>query len=907
MKKSDVVSVIFELMLLAHCLLVTASCPSACFCDDPRTYVSCVGDGLWEVPQDLPTTVTRLELRNYIVDTLSASSIGYLANLTELKLQQTQIQNIENSTFENLEHLERLDLSQNGLENITVATFAGLTTLRYLDLSTNQLVHICGAFSELINVEQLNLRENKVPHLRSGSLTGLMRVQYLNLDSNQISSIDVGTFQYLTNLVHLILSNNPLTQLTRLDFFSSRLLYIDVSHVGLRRVPQSLTQVVRDLRLAKNNLTQIHLGDFDSYPHLGLLVLDDNLITDIENDALGRQESLLRLWLNGNQLRRVPTNLPPTLRTLYIEENQLEVLGSYSFQGLTNVEQLFLQRNRLREMAPCAFCDLVSLRGLDLQANLLEHLNDGVFANLSKLESLDLSQNPLKSLSGGCFAGIESLTALKLSRLKGDIQFDETVFDPLKNLETLEIYDSAAFAHQVVNSTRALHGLRNLRELNVMHNNLMSVRSDLPNFFPQLKVMKMSGNNWYCDRSILWLTSWIKRSEIQFYRSYSIRCSTPENLQYKPIMMLAENDFPTPTPPSTTTTTPIPTTTTTAKTTTSTTIITTTTHASTTTAIATHAKILPVINDNKTTSNVTTPPSSHYSATPTPRPHLSNATQSSKTARVEMTQLPTTTPLPHNGSQFTSPLSALTSTPLTTARTTAPPILVAQSSVPEGTTSLTTTEPSTSPLPLHPATTPTTQASTTVHSSTVSPTTLGIKLITGEVFIPMINRSTPRSNISTKHVTTKPHVEEITPSIKVLRAEVKHREHQTVLVAAASVAAGVGLLLAGAGLVLGLYRCRKTPPGSSAGLHCPVGVRRSSSSIAYHPQRDEVSIVTVSEGTVGLKTATHNGLGNKLYFVMENGDGPCDPIRDALGETDYHELLPDSLKDGGVGGYTYVT
>lgn len=818
-----------------------SACPSACFCDMSASYISCVGDGLWQVPPDIPAAVSRLELRNYIVTTLSGENIGYLSNLTELKLQQTQIQLIDNGTFENLSFLERLDLSQNIMENVSTATFLGLVSLKYLDLSSNRLACIVEAFTDLVNVEQLNLRDNEIPQLTRSSFTGLNKVQYLNLDSNRISSIDVGTFQYLINLVHLILSNNPLTTLTRLDFFSSRLLYIDASHVGLVQVPQSLTQVVRDLRLAKNNLTHIHLGDFDSYPHLGLLVLDDNYITDIENDALGRQESLLRLWLNGNQLRRVPANLPPTLRTLYIEENQLEVLPAYSFQGLTNVEQLFLQRNRLHTLAPCAFCDLTSLHSLDLQANQIENLTEGVFQNLSKLHLLDLSQNRLKNIYSGCFGGLDSLHTLKLSRLKTVTFFDESIFDPLKKLEVLEAYDSYGFTQQVVNSVRSLHGLRNLRELNIMHNNLVNLRSDFASFFPQLKIIKMSGNNWHCDKNILWLMHWIKRSEVQFYRSYSIRCATPENMQFKPIMMLEDSEFVVPTSPSYRTYTE-------SKQATSTSVpvflvsfnITTTTAAATTKSVA--------ALENRPSVDV-------VNYTNIPNGEITKVGSTLTSYENEM--------LPSMTTERTPVVSAPTTTEAVRR------VLDRHSSV---------TKPFTASITNVTSTTATAHLDRPVHDfASKAATTVVTAAVTSTKSVNASVLTNPLRAQSTFH----PQLElEIAPS------------HQhVILITALVITCGIAFLLLVSGTVLSAYRHRKLVLG---GKVCPM---RRSSSISYHPQKDEVSIVTVSEGTVGLKTATHHGLGNKLYFVMESTDKLCDPVKEAFPEMDYYDLIPEQIKD----------
>lgn len=74
-----------------------------------------------------------------------------------------------------------------------------------------------------------------------------------------------------------------------------------MSHVGLSSIPTSLTKTVRDFRCANNNLTIIGRTDFESYPNVGLLVLDENRIEIVEEDAFGRLDFLTRLWLNGNR------------------------------------------------------------------------------------------------------------------------------------------------------------------------------------------------------------------------------------------------------------------------------------------------------------------------------------------------------------------------------------------------------------------------------------------------------------------------------------------------------------------------------------------------------------------------------------------------------------------------------
>ncbi|XP_067143236.1 leucine-rich repeat-containing protein 15-like [Centruroides vittatus] len=532
------------LSLFLNLTFSNTECPDICFCDDNIQYVVCVGDGLWAIPQDLPETAVKLELRNFLENILSVEDFKDLINLRELKLQQMQITTIEAGTFNALKNLSRLEMNQNLLSSLTEGIFEGLKLLRYLDISSNKLLDIEKAFQYLGELEQLNLRANELSRLTENSFTGLNKVQYLNLDSNKINYIHNETFQYLKSLAHLILSNNPLMKFPHLTFSSTRLQYIDLSRIGIDSVPQGLKRYVRDLRLAKNNLTVIHRGEFDSYIYLGLLVLDDNNITEIENNSFSNQNYLMRLWLNGNKLTNVPSNLPSSLRSLYIEENHLIGLPNYSFRGLIELEQLFLQRNKIENISNSAFYDLKNLQHLDLQANLITILTDGLFANLTSLETLDISQNNIKKIESKCFLPLTKLSTLHLARTKSKTILENGLFYPLKNLINLDLYDSPEITKIIVNSTEILKNLKNVQQLNLRSNNLKNLRQDFPSFFPNLKMIKLNENIWECDQNILWLIQWIKtETSVTFYEKQSILCASPPAMKNKQIIFLNRKDF----------------------------------------------------------------------------------------------------------------------------------------------------------------------------------------------------------------------------------------------------------------------------------------------------------------------------------------------------------------------------
>ncbi|XP_055932666.1 leucine-rich repeats and immunoglobulin-like domains protein 1 [Argiope bruennichi] len=802
-------------------------CPSSCYCDDKGEYVSCVGDGLWRFPEDIPNSTIRLELRNYLVNELLPQDLCDLVVLEELKLQQSHIEIVDNATFSSNTKLEGLDLSQNSLTSLSSSIFTDLSRLRHLDLSSNFIEFMEGAFIDLLNLEQLNLRDNRLPQLTTRSFVGLHKIQYLNLDANNISTIEVGTFQYLTNLAHLIISNNPLTTLSRLDFFGSRLQYIDISHVGLDRVPQSLTKFVRDLRLAKNNLTHISAGDFDSYPYLGLLVLDDNCVSEIENDALGRQEYLMRLWLNGNCLTKVPPNLPPSLLALYMEENKLTSLTSFSFKGLVHLEQLFLQRNEIQDLFPCAFCDLVNLKSLDLQANQIENLTAGVFSNLTQLETLDLSQNNLKIMDARCFDGLARLITLQMSRVHSSVQMDEAMFDPLHNLQTLEVYDSSLLVHTILNSTRMLHGLRKVQELNIMHNRIVKLRADFSSFFPSLKLIKMSGNLWNCDQDIKWLVNWIKQSNVQFYSSFNIRCASPESVVFKPLMMLTDGDF----------------------TTESTSVYTSeaTTSSSTTQLIETPTLVehVSIVFKNISSVSLSVSTSSESSSASTTEEIASSTEQTTHDKKISDNSK-STTPYMHPSSEPTNNDTVYNATPSSVTSTS---VLTTKQQV------ITTNIP--------------TKISISTEDTLKQSPSLTSPAARKSFNVTAFAR---RSNSSFTHTYSL-------LSQQGMKINKDPRTDRVFFIFFGTVAA---LLLFCALGALIICKCRHP--------YQPVKQRRSS--ISYYPQKDEVSIVTLTEGTIGLRTNSHHGLGNKLYYIMEN-DTP-NPDRDTPSDSQLQELLPQS-------------
>jgi Leucine-rich repeat (LRR) protein len=107
--------------------------------------------------------------------------------------------------------------------------------------------------------------------------------RYLNLGSNNLTTIQPDAFNCLDSLARLILSENPLApeEHPLAGLALRKLHFLDLSFTGLASVPRPATPMVRDLRLGHNALESVKVEDFENFPHLTLLVLDDNKISEV--------------------------------------------------------------------------------------------------------------------------------------------------------------------------------------------------------------------------------------------------------------------------------------------------------------------------------------------------------------------------------------------------------------------------------------------------------------------------------------------------------------------------------------------------------------------------------------------------------------------------------------------------
>ncbi|NXO05288.1 ECM2 protein, partial [Rhinopomastus cyanomelas] len=208
----------------------------------------------------------------------------------------------------------------------------------------------------------------------------------------------------------------------------------------LTQIPPISDPDLTNLDLTGNSITTISDEAFNGIPNLEWIDLSKNSITSpgIGPQAFKVLTKLKRLYLDGNMLARVPSELPPTLEEIKINDNHLEAIDEDSLRDLKNLVTLELEGNKLSEanVSPLAFNPLTRLSYLRLGRNKFRIIPQGLPATL---EELYLENNQIEEVSEICFNHTRNINVIVLKHNK----LEEHRIAPLAwiNQENLESID----------------------------------------------------------------------------------------------------------------------------------------------------------------------------------------------------------------------------------------------------------------------------------------------------------------------------------------------------------------------------------------------------------------------------------------------------------------------------------
>lgn len=178
------------------------------------------------------------------------------------------------------------------------------------------------------------------------------------------------------------------------------------------------------------------------------------------------------------------------LVTLDISHNEINDLGSRSFESNANLVHLDISDNSIEVLEKNTFTGLKSLISLNLNINKISELNIHAFRDLGLLEELNLSNNKIISFDDGVFRPLINLRVLLLENNQLlDIPTENLAYTV--NLELLSL--SGNFIENI--SESAAPGLRRTRRLELAGNVISAIHPAALDGLVALQYLNLNDNN----------------------------------------------------------------------------------------------------------------------------------------------------------------------------------------------------------------------------------------------------------------------------------------------------------------------------------------------------------------------------------------------------------------------------
>ncbi|XP_073325596.1 volume-regulated anion channel subunit LRRC8E [Pagrus major] len=302
-------------------------------------------ESLEEVPMWMYTLhgLEELHLDGLLTNELSKSAT--LESLRELRALRvltlhSNLTKIPPSLVDVAVQLQRLSIYNEGVKLQAFSSLKKLANIASLELVGCELERIPSAVFSLNNLQELDLKENKLTTVEEIlSLQHCRRLVTLRLWHNKITYIP-DHISKLHTLETLDVSWNKLRKLPSRLFYCTKLRHLDVSHNQLTSLPAEvgILQGLQFFSAAFNSLETLPEELF-SCKRLKTLALGNNCLPTLSS-RVANLTQLVRLEIKGNRLESLPLEIWDcpllTVSGLVVEDNLLELLPSDVRSRLTN-------------------------------------------------------------------------------------------------------------------------------------------------------------------------------------------------------------------------------------------------------------------------------------------------------------------------------------------------------------------------------------------------------------------------------------------------------------------------------------------------------------------------------------------------------------------------------------------
>ncbi|XP_051967223.1 prolargin-like [Xyrauchen texanus] len=182
---------------------------------------------------------------------------------------------------------------------------------------------------------------------------------------------------------------------------------------NLRKIP-IIPSRTHYLYLQNNFIDQVSADSFNNCTELQWINLGNNRIRSVEKQVFEKLPNLLYLYMERNQLKEVPNDLPVALEQLRLSHNQISKIPSGAFNKMEHLVLLDLHHNRISDsgLSKNIFKDLKNLVQLNLAHNILRKMPTNIPKSIFQLF---LDRNNIEEIPNNYFKDFANLAFVRLN------------------------------------------------------------------------------------------------------------------------------------------------------------------------------------------------------------------------------------------------------------------------------------------------------------------------------------------------------------------------------------------------------------------------------------------------------------------------------------------------------------
>ena len=486
---------------------------------------------------EIPANIFRRVFNLAFNSISNLTGYHFHGHLHIISLQGNGLHTIGAAIFQNVTGLQRIDISKNQLRVLPEDIFKTLNDLRSLNIDNNMLTALPeGLFDDLKSLRHLDLSYNFLKALPAGFLKNLLHLVKLLLQNNTLTTLDATSFPLKSPVFqYLYCQNNPITTLPEFIFWITSLSFADFSYTNISL--DNLTEFIKRINLNKLETSVVyHHKDTISALFTPQSQCVINLMScDIRSLYLTEMTSKIKYVTTVllQNFKFVLTINPITCDCKVLPLNNL--LNHLKGNGTIDANEYYFQdwhcryprelRNRkLLSIKPEeTYCPARNISCPHKCKCSIRSVVESVIVDCRNLGLIDI-HNVLPNGTLELWYSNKNLTALSMRH----------------HLRSVKVIDISS------NQVSTIHGsiLKETTQLEILN-----VQSNLLTYLPKtiqdlnLKVIKLSQNNFRCDCKSLWMKYWIMRNKRIVEGWERLTCNNQAGLHGRLIIEVKDSEF----------------------------------------------------------------------------------------------------------------------------------------------------------------------------------------------------------------------------------------------------------------------------------------------------------------------------------------------------------------------------